>query len=79
MYGLAVYPHNVMSENDRYMYGAIALQCDLSCNSINHIRNVSDSRTVVRYAECPYTICSFQVMYVSTHKMLYQKEAAMCV
>ena len=47
MYRLAVYAHNVVSENNLSVSGAIALQSDLSCNSVNHTRNVSDSRAVV--------------------------------
>ena len=62
MHRLAVYACNNAPENDRCMPGAVALQSDLS-----------DNRAVVRYAERPYTTCSFQVMCVNMHKWLIRK------
>ena len=49
-------------------------------DSLNHKRNVSDSRAVVwyMYVERSYT-CSFQVMRVCMHKMAHQKETVMRV
>ena len=35
-YELAVYTHNVVSENDRCMSGAVAPQSNISCNSKLH-------------------------------------------
>ena len=56
---------DICTENNGGMSGALALQSDLSCNSINHTKNVSDSRAVVHYAERPYA--------TSTHKWLIRK------
>ena len=41
--------------------------------------NISDSRAVAGYAECPFTTCTFRVMHVSMHKMVYQKVSLMHV
>ena len=41
--------------------------------------DISDSRTVVRYAEPPYMTFSFSVVHVSTHKMAHQKETVVSV
>ena len=55
------------------MSGAIAHQLDLSCNSLDHTKNVSDNIAVVRYAECPDTdgpevfkLCVSNYNYVHT-------------
>ena len=70
---------NVVSEIDQFMSVTVALQLDLSCDSIKHTRNISDSREVIQYAERPYMTCSFQVIHVSMHKTLNWKKTAMCV
>ena len=41
--------------------------------TLNHTRNISDSRAVVRYAEHPYVTHSFQVMRESMHKWVIGK------
>ena len=65
----------------RYMYTVLYQRMTNAClgpqylsrqiphATLNHTRNVSDSRAVVQYAERSYTTCSFQdVCTVSTHK-----------
>ena len=75
-----LYTYNiVISENNQCVSGAVALQLDVSCNSINHASKVSNGRAVVRQAECSHTICSFQVIRVSKHKILNWKETVMRV
>ena len=42
--------------------------------TLRHTKNVSDSRTVIRYAELPYMTSGLQVMCVSTHKLLIRRD-----
>ena len=41
--------------------------------------NISDSRAVLRYAERPYTTCSFRVMRVSTQYGLSERDCDVCL
>ena len=58
--------------------GAIAHRLYLAC-STNPENGYPNSRAAVPYVEYPYTTTSFQVMQVSTHKMVYRKETVLCV
>ena len=49
--------------------------------TLNHTRNVSNGKAVVRYAERLLMTCSFQVIYVQCNyaQMVYRKDTVMRV
>ena len=51
----------------------------ISHATLNHTRNVSNSRAVVRYAECPRTSCSSKVVCKYAQIRAYWKGTAMRV
>ena len=62
--------HNVVSENNPdECLGHSSPQ--ISHATLKDKSEVSDSIAIVRYVEHPYTTCSFQVIHVNMHKMVY--------
>ena len=53
IYRLAVYTPNVVSENDRCVSWAVALQLDPSA-TLNDTKDVFDNVGVIQYAERPH-------------------------
>ena len=47
-----------------------------TCTALNKQVDINNSIPVIPQVELPYTTCSFQIMFVSMHKMTYQKGAA---
>lgn len=71
----------MLYQRTTYLYGCLEnkLSCRISHATLNHISNVSDSRTVVLYAEHSYLACRFQAMCVSTQKWAFEKTLRMHV
>ena len=75
------YTHTILYQRttNACLSGAPQFSSWSSLATLNHTRNVLDSRAVVQYAEHPYIICSFQVMHVVRTNDLSERNCKECL
>ena len=64
------YMHTMLYQRTTDAYRVLQLSSWISHATLTHTRNVSGSRAVVSICRMPIQDCSFQVLCVSTHKLL---------